>query len=109
MGMPCYECTVLGGDGLDTCMACTCTCMYKRTVLGGDGLEVEPERADDAAAIDDTQQRHAVLARARHQRLDAQRDGRVDEAGVRVDAQHGGRAHGERRLRVPEDLARRHL
>ena len=83
------------------------TC-YERTVLGGDGLEVEPERADDAAAIDDTQHRNAVLARARHlvrvrvgvgvgarvqvrvrvrvrvrvghQRLGAQRDGRVDEA-----------------------------
>ena len=27
---------------------------------------------------------------------------------MRVDAQHGGRAHRERRLRVPEDLARCH-
>ena len=45
-----------------------------------------------------------VRVRVSHQRLGAQRDRRVDEAGVRVDAQHGGRAHGERRLRVPEDL-----
>ena len=76
MGMPCYECTVLRAmvsryawhmhaTYYTYSMLVLYTC-YERTVLGGDGLEVEPERADDAAAIDDTQHRNAVLARARH-------------------------------------------
>ena len=53
-------------------------------MLRRDRLEVEPERPDDASAVDDAQHRHTVLARGRHERLDAQRDGLGVGVGIGV-------------------------
>ena len=45
---------------------------------------MEPERADDASAVDDAEHRHAVLARGHHERRGAQRDGLGAGVGIGV-------------------------